>query len=359
MADLETSSWSETAASNNTATPNGWPEGMLPSDVNNCARENMAALKRDWNRSHPTITSGGTNTITLTYTTAPTAYVLGQTYSFIAGGNNSGATTLNVNGLGAKAVTKNGTTALAGGEILSGAIVTVKYDGTQFQLTDGVTSSLSTPVTVANGGTGLGTLTAHAVVLGEGTSNVALAAPSSAGQYFMDNGSGSDPSFQTPKGGSLLQWSPLDNEPPSSNFATLGFTNSHPMLQFDTTTQWAAVFTGIMPQRYSNATGITVYLNSTLASATSGTLGYVVSLERMDAATNVTSDSFAGTTTLTAATVPGTAGLPFLQSVAVTKGANMDSVVAGDTFRLKIARDVANDTAAGNSQLLSVEIRET
>jgi hypothetical protein len=36
--------YSTTAGSNNSAAPNGWPEGMLPSDVNNCAREMMARL---------------------------------------------------------------------------------------------------------------------------------------------------------------------------------------------------------------------------------------------------------------------------------------------------------------------------
>jgi len=39
--------YSTTAASNNASPPNGWPEGMQPSDVNNCARENMARL-REW-----------------------------------------------------------------------------------------------------------------------------------------------------------------------------------------------------------------------------------------------------------------------------------------------------------------------
>lgn len=47
---------------------------------------------------------------------------------------NTGASTLNLNGLGAKALTKNGTTALAGAEISANQIIQVIYDGTQFQL---------------------------------------------------------------------------------------------------------------------------------------------------------------------------------------------------------------------------------
>src|ERR1019366_2328305 len=104
MSDIESTNFSETAASNNAAPPDGWPEGQNPSTVNNCARENMGAIKREWNRSHPTVTSAGTNTVTLAYTTAPAAYVQGQQFSFIAGVTNTSAVTLNVNGLGPKAV---------------------------------------------------------------------------------------------------------------------------------------------------------------------------------------------------------------------------------------------------------------
>lgn len=42
MSDVST--WSTTAASNNSASPDGWPESMAPSGVNNSARENMAQI---------------------------------------------------------------------------------------------------------------------------------------------------------------------------------------------------------------------------------------------------------------------------------------------------------------------------
>lgn len=94
----------------------------------------MAALKRDWNHKGPSVTSGGTaNVQTLTYSVAPAAYVQGQCFVFLAGVSNTGATTLNVNALGAKNI-KIGSTALSGSEIISGQVVAVWYDGTQFQL---------------------------------------------------------------------------------------------------------------------------------------------------------------------------------------------------------------------------------
>lgn len=39
--------WSATPGSNNSAAPNGWPEGMAPSDVNNTARQDRASI-REW-----------------------------------------------------------------------------------------------------------------------------------------------------------------------------------------------------------------------------------------------------------------------------------------------------------------------
>lgn len=80
-------------------------------------------------------TVGGTvDAITLTPSPAATAYAAGQRFSFIASGANTGATTVNVSALGAKSITKRGTTALAAGDIPANALVTIQYDGTRFQL---------------------------------------------------------------------------------------------------------------------------------------------------------------------------------------------------------------------------------
>lgn len=80
-------------------------------------------------------TVGGTaDVITLTPSPAITAYAAGQTFRFIASGANTTAVTVAVSGLAAKAITKNGTTALIAGDIPSGAMVEITYDGTRFIL---------------------------------------------------------------------------------------------------------------------------------------------------------------------------------------------------------------------------------
>lgn len=78
----------------------------------------------------------GTDTITASTSPAITAYVAGQSFRFVAAGTNTtGIPTLNINGLGAKNITRNGTSGIVPGDIRSGSVVTVTYDGTQFQIT--------------------------------------------------------------------------------------------------------------------------------------------------------------------------------------------------------------------------------
>jgi len=80
-------------------------------------------------------TVGGTaDVITITPSPAITAYTAGQTFRFIASGTNTTNVTVNANALGAKAITKNGTNALTAGDIPSGTMVTITYDGTRFIL---------------------------------------------------------------------------------------------------------------------------------------------------------------------------------------------------------------------------------
>lgn len=80
-------------------------------------------------------TVGGTaDVIMLTPSPAISAYAAGQRFSFIASGANTTNVTVNISSLGAKAVTKFGTTALVANNILSGSLLTIEYDGTRFQL---------------------------------------------------------------------------------------------------------------------------------------------------------------------------------------------------------------------------------
>jgi microcystin-dependent protein len=78
--------------------------------------------------------SGTANTLAVTLSPVPTAYVEGMTLRVKPAHNNTGAATLNVNGLGAVTIYKNGAVALDANDLISGRIVEFVYDGSNFQL---------------------------------------------------------------------------------------------------------------------------------------------------------------------------------------------------------------------------------
>jgi len=98
----------------------------------------------------------GTDTITGSLTPSLAAYAAGQMFYFVAAGDNTGAVTLNINSLGAKSVTKNGTTALSAAEIKSGQTVAVIYDGTRFQMVNPAVFNLTGFTGASNTGLGVG-----------------------------------------------------------------------------------------------------------------------------------------------------------------------------------------------------------
>jgi hypothetical protein len=83
----------------------------------------------------------GTDTITAVGSPTVAAYAAGQMFYFVAAGDNTGAVTINIDSLGAKAVTRDGSVALAAGDIKSGEVVVVVYDGTRFQVVSQLNSS--------------------------------------------------------------------------------------------------------------------------------------------------------------------------------------------------------------------------
>jgi hypothetical protein len=160
-------------------------------------------------------------------------------------------------------------------------------------------------------------------------------------------------------GDTLGIFTPQANQPPATNYATLAVRNGHLVLEFDTTTQEVAIFAGKMPRNYAGG-NIVAYVSWMAATATTGTGGWDITFERDAAAgDDMDADSFATAQVITAATVDGTSGKISVTNVVCTAGAaGTDSIAAGEDFRVRVRRDVANDTATGDLQLLSVELKE-
>ena len=105
----------------------------------------------------------GTDTLTGTVVPALSAYATGNQFSFLVANTNTGAVTINVDGIGSKAITRTGTTALVAGDMVAGQAVEIIYDGTRFQLVNG-NSFTNLKVSGTLGVTGVATFTAQPIV---------------------------------------------------------------------------------------------------------------------------------------------------------------------------------------------------
>lgn len=160
-------------------------------------------------------------------------------------------------------------------------------------------------------------------------------------------------------GDTLVVLTPLHNEPPAATPALLDTRNSHPVLDFDATTNWSAVFSAVMPRHYAGS-GVTVYIHYAMSSAEANTIDWDAAFERIgDQQQDIDADGFAVVQSVNNTTVPATSGLVDIVSIAFNNGGQMDSIAVGEGFRLKVTRDAASDDAAGDAELVFVEITET
>lgn len=79
-------------------------------------------------------TSTWTDAYAIALSPVPSAYLTGMTFKFQADVANTGAATLDVNGLGVKTIKKQNNIDLETGDIEAGQLVIVSYDGTHFQM---------------------------------------------------------------------------------------------------------------------------------------------------------------------------------------------------------------------------------
>src|SRR5690606_12550844 len=132
--------WDVVADNNNAAPPDGWPEGMNYSQVNNSARENMAAIKR-WflDVSGALTATGSANTYAVTLNAGYSSYFNGMLFRCRIPANNTGPATMNVNGIGARNIVRRDGGDLAANMLVAGSTYTFYYNGTNFIALDAVT----------------------------------------------------------------------------------------------------------------------------------------------------------------------------------------------------------------------------
>jgi len=194
MAEIK--DYSVTADDNDSASPNGMPENMSPSGVNNAWRESFARVKRWYEDIQGAkTTTGSSNAYVLAAARTVTAYAAGDA-SFMFKANHTctaAGSTLNVDSVGAKSIVTPAGAALGAGDITSGGIYIVAYEASadKFMLlagsstfsgditaktSDGAILNLQTSDTTVTSGSVLGRTDYQAPNEASGTDAILLAA---------------------------------------------------------------------------------------------------------------------------------------------------------------------------------------
>lgn len=117
----------------------GLPDGRVFEKVGGVYVEKIAADSQAGKWMF-TYAQGSANAITAVLTPAPAAYVAGMAIRLQVAVMNTGAATLNINGLGAKPIRRADQTPVLEGDLVSGQIVELIYDGTGWQISGLLTS---------------------------------------------------------------------------------------------------------------------------------------------------------------------------------------------------------------------------
>lgn len=82
------------------------------------------------------LTISGIDALTANLNPTLTAYTAGNVFYFVVGSTNTGAMTINIDGLGVKDIKRLGSVALGAGDLVAGQVALIVYNGTNFQLLD-------------------------------------------------------------------------------------------------------------------------------------------------------------------------------------------------------------------------------
>jgi hypothetical protein len=140
----------------------------------------------------------------------------------------------------------------------------------------------------------------------------------------------------------------------TATFATSGYRNNIPILQFDPTTNEGAQFIGIIPSGVNVNSGILAKIVWMATSATTGDVAWSVEYEKMN--TDLDADSFATPVASGVTTTNGTAGIPAISLISSTA---TDGLNDGDPFRVRLTRLASStlDTMTGDAEFILLELQ--
>lgn len=198
-----------------------------------------------------------------------------------------------------------------------------------------LTSKVTSTLPVANGGTGLATLTAHDVLVGNGTGGVTLISPSTSGFILTSNGTGADPTFQANSAANAITalTGDVTATGPGSVAATLATVNAN-VGSFGSSTS--------IPNFTVNAKGLITAAGGNVVIAPAGTLSGTT----LNA--TVVSSSLTSVGTITTGVWNGT-------SVTETHGGTgQSSYTTGDTLYASASNTLSKLPIGSTNQVLTV-----
>ena len=139
---------------NETVSRAAYNENLDILDENATKASDLAAHLADNVPHIPYVAAGGAaNTYTATLNPAPTAYTEGMALAVKINADNTGASTINVNNLGAKSIKKPNGNDVSAGNLKTGSIYTLRYNGINFILQGSDAAGNATPADVLSGKT--------------------------------------------------------------------------------------------------------------------------------------------------------------------------------------------------------------
>ena len=167
----------------------------------------------------------------------------------------------------------------------------------------------------------------------------------------------------------LAKFFPSDGEPTSTVYATPDTITgtSTPaeeilVLDFDDTTQEYMDFSDVMPPHYDGG-GVTVTVFFSAAEAATDVVAWQAAFRRIaDDAEDLDTTAHTYDFNEVVATAPSVVGEVAYDDITFTDGADMDSVAAGELFRLRVTRDPTPSSGTdvtGDASIHAIVIKET
>jgi len=166
-------------------------------------------------------------------------------------------------------------------------------------------------------------------------------------------------------GDTLFVFTPIDNVPPASAFATLdtfaAATGFRLVLDFNgSAANETAIFSGVWPSNYTGG-GIDVIIHYSLDGTDAQDIQFEVSIEVVqdDDDQDAGGQDFGAATDITDTPATNTANYSNITSAGAISHANCGSPAIGDRIRLKVTRDYDHAANTDDVQLHAVHVKET